>query len=106
VEYICLCFQYYKVNKCGLSWYVVLQKAREYAAMEKVRQPEKYKDLKGSTRWLCKVLKCHNLAGKALHGEAAEMSEEDCAAKMSMFLTDFHQKIEKWNITLDCLYNA
>jgi len=49
---------------------------------------------------------CHNLVGKSLHGEAAEMTNEERAAKMNMFLDELHHKIEQENITLDRLYNA
>jgi len=82
------------------------QKANEYAETEKAAQPEKYKDFKASTGWLSKVMLCHNLVGKSLHGEAAEMTNEERAAKMNIFLDELHHKIEQENITPDRLYNA
>jgi len=75
------------------------QKANEYAELEKARLPEKYAEFKALTGWLSKVLICHNLAGKSLHGKAAEMTNEERATQMNICLNELHQKIKKENIT-------
>jgi len=106
VEYLRLRQQYYKIDKCGLSWQILKERAATFAEEQKQSQPEKYASFNASSGWLSNVLKQNNFVGMSLHGEAAEADEEEHCNAINKFWKDLQEKIEFLNISQSCIYNA
>jgi len=98
--------QYYKKDKCGLSWQILKEHAATFAEEQKQSQPEKYASFNASSGWLSNVLKRNNFVGMSLHGKAAEADKEECQIAINKFRKKLQEKIECLNIPQSRVYNA
>ena len=102
VKYIDLRAEKYKRDKCGLNWATITSKSLLYARQCGYTQDE----FKGSPGWIDNVLKRNDKVGINLHGEAADMDDDEREVIMDKWRTSFWATIEKHNITRSCVYNA
>jgi len=93
VEYLHLWQQYYKIDKCGLSWQILKEHAATFAEEQKVSQPKKYAGFNALSGWLSNVLKWNNFVGMSLHGKAAEADEEEYHNAINKFWKDLQEKL-------------
>ena len=93
VKYLHLWQQYYKIDKCGLSWQILKEHAATFAEEQKESQPEKYATFNTSSGWLSNVLKRNNFVGVSLHGEAAEADQEERCNAINKFWKDLQEKL-------------
>jgi len=100
LEYIELRERLFKRDKCGLSWSVLKHKALHFA------EQLGHKDFKAGDYFIKRVLDSGNKRCVSLHGEGMEMSEEEKAEKKQEFLNSMRDNIEKYNISLNRIYNA
>ncbi len=100
IEYIELREWLYKCNKCGLSWAVLKHKALYFA------KNLGHNDFKAGDYFIKRVLESGNKQCVSLHGEGMEMSEEKKVEKKKLFLDSMRDKMDKYNIPLERVYNA
>ena len=85
-------------DKCGLSWNLLIEKAKQFAAQAKIEDPENNDKFVGSSGWLSGVLQRHNLGSLNLHGEGGEVTAEEAEEKMKEFRTNLSDTMEKHDI--------
>ena len=94
-------------DKCGLSWNLLIEKAKAFAEQEKTRDPENNnKAFNGSNGWLRGVLRRNNLGSLKLHGEGGEVSPEHAEEKMREFRVKLADELKKNDVSIDRIYNA
>ena len=98
--YLNLRSQKYKRDKCGISWILIHEKCLGWAT------ELGFHEFKVSAGWIQNTLKYHNLKRIKLHGEAADMCEEEKQAVMQPWREEFHKLIEDKNVSRDRIYNA
>jgi hypothetical protein len=102
LEYIELRARLYKRNTCGLSWALLKHKSLVFAE----QLGHDVNNFKAGDYFIASILKKGNKKSIELHGEGMDMSEEDQAKNRETFFSSLRETMEKFDITLDRLYNA
>jgi hypothetical protein len=102
LEYIEFQARLYKRDKCGLSWALLKHKSLVFAE----QLGHDVNTFKAGDYFIASILKKGNKKSIELHGEGMDMSEEDQAKKWETFFSSLRETMEKFDITLDRLYNA
>jgi hypothetical protein len=100
LQYIELRAQLYKRDKCGLSWALLREKALYYA------EQLGHDDFMAGDYFIASVLQKGNKKCIALHGEGMEMSEEDKVSKRASFTSTLRAYMERYDLSIDCVYNT
>ena len=103
VKYIKFRQQRVVIDKCGLSWNLLLRKAHDFH--EQISGGNDVPFV-GATGWLSSVLKRNNLKSLKLHGEGGEVSPQKAEELMTAFRFNLQNLMEENDITIDRVYNA
>ena len=101
IEYVDLRAQQFGRTKCGLNWLHMKEKCEKWA------EAAGHEHFQVSAGWINDTLKRNNRVAVKLHGEAAELPEEECAKVMAAWQREkLNPFIEQFNLERDCIYNA
>ena len=104
MTYILLCREKFAKDKLGLSWVILLEKAKEFAKLE--LEGDAAESLSASPGWCLNVLRRNGLKGASLHGKGMKMDEEAATAAMREFRDEVRELTEKKNIPSERTFNA
>ena len=102
VQYIELRERRYEIDKCGISWCTLCNKALQYASALGYSSDIFH----ASDGWISKVLERHNKKGINLRGEANDMTTEEREKIMAEWRPQFHTLLEKYDIPPSRVYNG
>jgi hypothetical protein len=101
IEYIELREHLYIRDKCGLSWALLKEKALVFG-----EQLGHGGTFKAGDSFIQGALHAANKRGVFLHGEGMEMTLEEQIVNKYCFIVGMRDKMEEYNVSLDCVYNA
>lgn len=103
VEYCNLRRSRVTIDKCGLPYAILGEKAR---AWKETLYPSSDEPFTASDGWISATLKHGGLIGVSLSGEAEEMDVAEAEALMKEFRERVKRVCEEFGIGAECIYNA
>ena len=100
IAYVDAISQMYQTDKCGISW-IRFESRRKHWANNIGLQA--FKCSYGCTG---DALKLYGRERVKRHGEGNDITPEQQAALVGLWLEDFHKLLDDKNISSDCVYNA